>query len=76
MAIQPFERFTALNALNDPWLKDIEQVHCQNSSPQEDALRPDIASKRANQNAQATQLLLENGFDIYAVNFNANMALL
>ena len=40
------------------------------------SLHPDIASERANQDAQATQLLLENGFDIYAVNFNVNIALL
>jgi ankyrin repeat protein len=40
------------------------------------ALRPDIASKRAIQDAQATELLLQNGFDIHAVKFNANEALL
>ena len=40
------------------------------------ALHPDIASERDIKDAQATQLLLENGFDIYAANFEANMALL
>jgi hypothetical protein len=39
ISIQPSERFTALIALDDPWLKDTEQVSCQASKPQEDALR-------------------------------------
>jgi len=34
------------------------------------------ASKRAIRDVEATQILLENGFDINAVNFNANDALL
>jgi hypothetical protein len=38
ISIQPSERFTALIALDDPWLKDTEQVSCQASKPQEGAL--------------------------------------
>jgi serine/threonine protein kinase len=36
LAIQPSERFTALSALDDPWLKDMEQIPCQASEQQED----------------------------------------
>jgi ankyrin repeat protein len=40
------------------------------------ALHSDIASDRRIQDAQATRLLVENGFDIKADNFNANKTLL
>jgi hypothetical protein len=38
ISIQPSERFTALIALNDPWLKDTGQMSCQASKSQEDVL--------------------------------------
>jgi hypothetical protein len=38
--------------------------------------QPDIESALVLEDAQATHLLLENGFDIYAVSFNPNVALL
>jgi ankyrin repeat protein len=40
------------------------------------ALHTDIVSERAIQDAHTTQLLQENGFDINAVDFDANIALL
>jgi serine/threonine protein kinase len=39
LAVQPPKRFTALTALNDPWLKDTGQVSHRDSEPQEDSLR-------------------------------------
>ncbi len=40
------------------------------------ALHPNIVSVRAIQDAYVTQLLRENGFDINAVDFDANITLL
>jgi serine/threonine protein kinase len=38
ISVQPSERFTALIASDDPWLKDIEQLSSQASKSQKDAL--------------------------------------
>lgn len=79
LAIQPLERFTALIALDDPWLKDIEQVSFQDGETQispQVALHVDIASEPVIEDAPVTQLLRRNGFDVDAANFNPNTALL
>jgi hypothetical protein len=61
IAIQPSERFTALIALDDPWLKDVE---------------PELQATQLVRDNEATQLLRDSHFDIHTVDFDVNKALL
>jgi ankyrin repeat protein len=61
IAIQPSERFIALIALDDPWLKDVE---------------PELQATQLVRDNEATQLLRDSHFDIHTVDFDVNKALL
>jgi hypothetical protein len=62
LAIQPSERFTVLSALDDPWLKDMEQIPCQASEQQEDG---DNVSSPARRSADLPRQLDSHGLGSY-----------